>query len=133
MKQDIDFSTHVPMNFRRRGGKSVMVMPDGSRAVQRREVTIDNSMIKVIARGFRWQRMLEDGDYTTLGDLAKAENLNPTYISRLVRLALLAPDIVEAIMVGLQPAHLTMKDLMGPFPAEWAKQRAWFYQGSGAL
>ena len=126
MKQDIDFSTHVPMNFRRRGGKSVMVMPDGSRAVQRREVTIDNSMIKVIARGFRWQRMLEDGDYTTLGDLAKAENLNPTYVSRLVRLALLAPDIVEAIMVGLQPAHLTMKDLMDPFPAEWAKQRAYF-------
>ena len=68
-----------------------------------------------------------------LGDLAKAENLNPTYISRLVRLALLAPDIVEAIMVGLQPAHLTMKDLMGPFPAEWAKQRARFYPGSGAL
>ena len=126
MKQDIDFSTHVPMNFRRRGGKSVMVMPDGSRAVQRREVTIDSSMIKVIARGFRWQRMLEDGDYTTLGDLAKAENLNPTYISRLVRLALLAPDIVEAIMVGLQPAHLTMKDLMDPFPAEWEKQRAYF-------
>ena len=126
MKQDIDFSTHVPMNFRRRGGKSVMVMPDGSRAVQRREVTIDNSMIKVIARGFRWQRMLEDGDYTTLGDLAKAENLNPTYVSRLVRLVLLAPDIVEAIMVGLQPAHLTLKDLMDPFPAEWEKQRAYF-------
>jgi len=126
MKQDVDFSTHIPMNFRRRGGKSVMVMPDGSRTVQRREVTIDNSMIKVIARGFRWQRMLEDGDYTTLGDLAKAENLNPTYVSRLVRLALLAPDIVESIMAGLQPAHLTMKDLMDPFPMEWAKQRAYF-------
>ena len=87
MTQQVDINTHIPMNFRLRGGKTVMVMPDGSRAVQRHEVTIDNSMIKVIARGSRWQRMLEDGDYATIDDLAKAENINPTYVGRLVRLA----------------------------------------------
>ena len=127
MTQQGDINTHIPMNFRMRGGKTVMVMPDGSRAVQRREVTIDNSMIKVIARGFRWQRMLENGEYATIDDLAKAENITPTYVGRLVRLAFLAPDIVESIMAGLQPAHLTMKDLMDPFPAEWARQREGFH------
>ena len=59
-------TTHIPMNFRPRGGKTVIVLPDGSRGVVRREATIDNTMIKVIARGFRWQRLLYDGTYATI-------------------------------------------------------------------
>lgn len=51
-------TTHIPMTFRPRGGKTVIVLPDGSRVVVRREATIDNTMIKVIARGFRWRRLL---------------------------------------------------------------------------
>ena len=130
MKPESEFSTDIPMTFHIRSGKTVMVAPDGSRAIQRREATIDNSMVKVIARGFRWQKMLVGGEYATLGDLARAEKISRTYVSRIVRLAYLAPDIVEAIMDGRHPSHLTMKDLMDPFPMEWQAQREWF---SGAL
>ncbi len=115
--------TEIPMTFRIRGGKTVMVLPDGSRAVARREATIDNTMVKVLARGFRWQRLLYEGAYATIEDMAAAEKINPSYISRLLRLAYLSPTIVEAILDGRHPAHLTMKDLMAPFPLDWAEQR----------
>ena len=119
-------TTHIPMTFRPRGGKTVIVMPDGSRGVMRREATIDNTMIKVIARGVRWQQLIYDGTYTSIEDLAAAEKINPSYISRLMRLAYLSPTIVEAILDGRHPAHLTMKDLMQPFPLEWAAQERQF-------
>ena len=119
-------TTHIPITFRPRGGKTVIVMPDGSRGVVRREATIDNTMIKVIARGVRWQQLIYDGTYTSIEDLAAAEKINPSYISRLMRLAYLSPTIVEAILDGRHPAHLTMKDLMQPFPLEWAAQERQF-------
>ena len=115
-------ATHIPMTFRPRGGKTVIVLPDGSRGVVRREATIDNTMIKVIARGFRWQRLLYDGTYATIEDLAAAEKINPSYVSRILRLAYLSPRVVQAILDGSHPAWLTMKDLLRPLPSDWAEQ-----------
>ncbi len=115
-------TTHIPMTFRPRGGKKVIVLPDGSRGVVRREATIDNTMIKVIARGFRWQRLLYDGTYATIEDLAAAEKINPSYVSRILRLAYLSPTVVQAILEGSHPAWLTMKDLLEPLPMDWKQQ-----------
>lgn len=119
-------TTDVPMNFRRRGGKAVIVLPDGSRAARHQEATIDNTMVKVIARAFRWQRLLNEGAHTSLDDLAAAEKISPSYISRILRLAYLSPAIVEAILEGRHPAHLTMKDLLVPFPPNWMEQEHHF-------
>ena len=83
-------------------------------------------MIKAIARAFRWQKLLENGTYGCLEDVARAEKINASFVSRVVRLALLAPDIVEAILAGRQPASLALKDLIAPFPVEWAGQRVQF-------
>jgi hypothetical protein len=110
------------MAFRSRGGKTVIVLPDGSRGVVRREATIDNTMVKVIARAFRWQRLLYNGTYATIEDLAIAEKINPSYISRVLRLAFLSPKVVQAILDGKQPAWLTMKDLLRPHPNNWPEQ-----------
>ena len=115
-------TTHIPMTFRPRGGKTVIVLPDGSRGVVRREATIDNTMIKVIARGFRWQRLLYAGTYATIEDLAAAEKINPSYVSRILRLAYLSPKVVQAILDGSHPAWLTMRDLLEPFPMDWREQ-----------
>ncbi len=115
-------TTHIPMTFRPRGGKTVIVLPDGSRGLVRREATIDNTMIKVIARGFRWQRLLYDGTYATIEDLAAAEKINPSYVSRILRLAYLSPKVVQAILDGSHPAWLTMRDLLEPFPMDWREQ-----------
>ena len=118
--------TRVPMKLKMRGGKTVMVLPDGTRVVERREVTIDNAMIKVIARAFRWQRLLQDGAYCSIGELARAEKINPSYVSRLLRLAFLSPQIIETILAGKHPAHLTLKDLLTPFPIDWKIQERMF-------
>ena len=119
-------TTDIPMHFRQRGGKTIMLMPDGSRAIGNRQARIDSSMVKVIARGFRWQKRLQDGTCNTINDLAAAEGINSSYISRGVRLAFLSPVLVEAILAGTHPAHLTMKDLMEPFPYDWNEQEKLF-------
>ena len=114
--------THIPMTFRARAGKTVIVLPDGSRGVVRRGATIDNSMVKLLVRGFRWQRMLYEGKFTSIEDLSAAEKINPSYVSRVLRLAFLSPKVVQAIMDGKQPAWLTMKDLLRPHPNDWSEQ-----------
>jgi hypothetical protein len=118
--------THIPMTFRARAGKTVIVLPDGSRGVVRRGATIDNSMVKLLVRGFRWQRMLYEGKFTSIEDLSAAEKINPSYVSRVLRLAFLSPKVVQAIMDGKQPAWLTMKELLKPSTADWSEQEQIF-------
>ena len=126
-------TTTIPMAFRRRAGKAVIVLPNGERAVERREALIDNAMVKLIARGHRWHRQLFDGTHASIADIAKSENINPSFVSRILRLAYLSPTIVEAILDGSYPSHLTMKDLMEPFPMEWELQREHFFSRSSAV
>jgi len=83
----------------------------------------DTTLVKALARAFRWRRMLETGRYSTIDELAAAEKINSSYVSRLLRLTLLAPDIVQAILDGTQSASMTLPGLMEPFPVEWALQR----------
>ena len=85
---------------------------------------IDNTLVKAIVRAHRWRDMLESGDYATVRDLAKAEAINESYLGRVLRLTLLAPKIVEAILEGKQPASLELDDLLKQFPVEWDKQLA---------
>ncbi len=103
----------------------MIVLPDGTQGNPAPRAAIDNAMIKAVARGFRWQKLLEDGTYGCLDEIAKAEKIDPAFISRIVRLSLLAPDIVDTILEGRQPAYLTLKSLMGPFPMGWAAQRSY--------
>ena len=79
-------------------------------------------MVKALARAFRWRKMLDEGVHATLEDLARAKGVNATYVSRILRLTLLAPDIVEAILDGRQPVELQLDDLLQGFPLEWERQ-----------
>jgi hypothetical protein len=123
MVKDV-ISIDIPMTFKKRGGRKVIVLPDGSHGHPEPAAAIDNTMVKAIARAFRWQKLLENGTYACHDELAKAEKIDAAFISRTIRLVLLAPDIVEMILAGKQPAHLTLKTLLKPFPVEWAEQRA---------
>lgn len=116
-------SIDIPMTFKKRGGRKVIVLPDGSHGHPEPAATIDNTMIKAIARAFRWQKLLEKGTYTCLDDIARSEKIGASFVSRYYRLVLLAPDIVESILDGRQPAQLTVKDLLAPFPVKWDRQR----------
>jgi hypothetical protein len=84
---------------------------------------VDNAIVKALARAFRWRKMLDTGVYATIEDLARATGVNATYLSRVVRLTLLAPDVVEAILDGRQPAELQLDDLLNGFPLEWKGQQ----------
>jgi hypothetical protein len=70
--------------------------------------------------------MLKEGNYQTLEEIAEAEKINPSYVSRLLRMTLLAPEIVEAILAGTQPAGLTRAKMMKPFGLAWTRQKALF-------
>jgi hypothetical protein len=117
-------TVRVPISIRRRGGRRLVLAPDG------REITtapihrhIDSAIVKAIARAFRWREMLESGMHATIAEIANAEKINETYVGRVLRLTLLAPDIVEAILNGRQPADVTLAVLMKPFAVEWTEQR----------
>ena len=74
-------------------------------------------------RAHRCKRMLENGEHNSIADLAEMEKFNKSYLSRILRLTLLAPDIVQAILDGRQPKGLALADLMEPFPVEWERQK----------
>ncbi len=73
-------------------------------------------------RGFRWRKLLNTGNFTSIEEIAWAENLNPSCVSRVLRMTLLAPEIVEAVLAGHQPPGLTMAKVLQPFPVEWPRQ-----------
>ena len=77
-------TVHIPLTFRKRGGRKLVVTPDGAEWAPRPRV--DNAMVKALARAFRWRRMLDTGVYATLEDLAKAKRLPPSYVSGILRL-----------------------------------------------
>ncbi|MDT8263624.1 hypothetical protein RQ832_10230 [Roseomonas sp. DSM 102946] len=108
----------IPLRVKPRGGRKAMVTP-GVLALEARQ---DVTLIKAVARAFRWRRMLESGQFATIKDLAAAEKINSSYVSRVLRLTLLAPNIVEAILDGRPPEEMTLPRLMKPFPVEWDGQ-----------
>src|SRR5262245_59302518 len=113
----------IPLQIRRRGGRKLVVTPDGASRWTPPRARVDTAMVKAIARAHRWRRMLESGVYATIAEIAAAEKINECYVGRILRLTLLAPDIVETILNGRQPAQITLAGLMRPFAVEWMEQR----------
>ena len=112
----------VPFAIRKRGGRKLVITPDGVAAVAAPRARVDSALLKALARGFRWRKLLETGDFATIEEIAASERINPSYVSRVLRMTLLAPEIVEAILAGKQPEGLTMARAMQPFPLEWRHQ-----------
>lgn len=110
---------HVPFRLVKRGGRKEMHLPADAQ-VRR---TIDDTLIKALARAFRWKKMLESGEFATVGELAEREGIAPSYLARLLRLALLAPDIVEAALEGRQGGQVTLAKLPDTIPVAWAEQQ----------
>jgi hypothetical protein len=112
-------TVHVPLKFAVRGGRKTII---GEMAHDAPKTRFDNSIAKALARAYRWKRQLENGTYATIDELAKAERINESYVTRILRLNLLAPDIVEAALDGR--TQLTVQSLSQPISPIWTDQRA---------
>ncbi|HEY8032184.1 MAG TPA: hypothetical protein VIF02_07370 [Methylocella sp.] len=117
-------TVHIPLTFRKRGGRKLVIAPNGSDSWAPPRPRIDNTMVKALARAFRWRKLLESGTHTTVAEIAAAEKINESYVGRVPRLTLLAPEIVEAILGGRHPVDLTLPVLMRPFPLDWQRQQS---------
>jgi hypothetical protein len=115
-------TVHIPITLRHWGGRKQVVAPAGATPWIPIATRVDNTMVKALVRAFRWRDMLESGEHATVRDLAKGETIDEVYLGRVLRLTLLAPSIVEAILAGTQPATLELHHLLKPLPAEWKKQ-----------
>jgi hypothetical protein len=112
----------VPFRLAKRGGRKEMRLPEGI-APPRRP---DDALVKALARAFRWKRMLESGEFATIADLAAREGIAPSYMTRVLRLTLLAPNIVEAILDGKQGPEVSLAQVLEPFPLTWQHQERHF-------
>jgi len=119
-------TVHVPFRLMKRGGRKQMVLP--LEAVGQRKT--DDTLVKASARAFRWKRMLESGEFATIAELAEREGIAPSYMTRILRLTLLAPDVVEAILDGKQGPEVTLARMMEPFPLSWIEQNEIFFRGA---
>lgn len=118
-------TVRVPLEIRRRGGRKLVVAPDGSvTGAAPPRTRADPALVKALARAHRWKRLLESGRYGSLTELAAAEKIDRSYLARTLRLTLLAPDIVEAILDGRQSCALALPALMEAVPTLWDEQRS---------
>jgi hypothetical protein len=122
-KDGHSLTVHIPVTFRQRAGRKQILSPSGS-APWSSAPRVDTALLKAVVRAYRWREMLEGGEYSSAAELARAEKVNDSYLSRVLRLTLLAPEIVEAIVAGKQSSTLQVDDLLKPLPLDWQRQRS---------
>ena len=113
----------IPVSFLQRGGRKQIVVPPGTADWQPRANRCDSSLINALAKAHLWRRLIETGKFGSAAELSRAEGINESYLCRVLRLTLLAPDIVEAILDGQQPRTLELQSLLKSLPADWDAQR----------
>ena len=113
----------IPMAIRKRGGRKVVVSAAGAEPWAPSRPRIDNTLLRALVQAFHWQHELESGKHATISELAAAEKLDRSFVSHMLRLTLLAPDLVEAILDGRQPQTVQLQPLVRGFPVEWERQR----------
>ena len=123
-------TVELPITFRKRGGRKQVISPAGAPDWAPARPQVATALVKAIARAHRWRAMLESSTYSSAAELSAAERVNPSYVARLLRLTLLAPEIVEAILNGGHATALTLNRVMAPFPIGWAEQRLRFSTGT---
>ena len=114
----------IPMRLGRQRGRKRILAPDGSELTPPTKPQPDGVLVKALARAWRWQKLLDQGVYGSVTEIAEAEKISKSYVSRILRLALLAPDIVEAILGGWADQRVMLERLERPLPVGWEEQRS---------
>jgi hypothetical protein len=114
-------SIRVPVSLRRHGGKKYMILPEGILKTTGLRKP-DEALVRALAKARYWQDQIASGEFHSLDDLAKRKKINPSYVSRILRLNQLAPVIKAAILDGRQPVSMDVQKLQKPFPDLWQEQ-----------
>jgi hypothetical protein len=117
-------TVRIPMISKRNGGRKVIIAPDGGDAWEPAKPRPDETLIRALARAHRWKRLLKDGKYRSAAEIAEAEGITRSFVNRLLRLTLLAPDIQEAILDGRQPNGMQVEELTRVMPIAWEEKAA---------
>ena len=119
-------STFIPLKIRKRGASKVVVRPDGQvEAAGKVTRQHDQPLLVALTRAFDWQQLLDDGVVASGSDIAQREGLHHSTVNELLRLTLLEPAIIQAILVGQQPRCMSLLWFRrNPLPTDWASQRA---------
>ena len=123
MRVATSITVRVPLTIRRRPGRKTVVMPEDAPAAVPTRTRADPALVKALARAFQYQRLLDEGRYASISEMAAGEEVDRGYLGRILQLTLLAPDIVEAILDGREPDDLAVPQLLDPVPADWSEQR----------
>jgi hypothetical protein len=118
---------HIPMLIRRMRGRKMVIAPqalDGE--IPGAAVPVQAAVIQALARAFSWAEILETGQVKSISELARNLAVDSSYVTRVLKLTTLAPDIVEAIINGEEPDGLSLARLIKSFPVEWSEQRTLF-------
>lgn len=114
---------HIPMNLKKQGGRKEIIIPEGLPQSQPKSPA-QEPLVVALARGFHWENLVDSGQYSSITELAAALDVDRSYVGRMTRLTLLAPDIIEAILRGIEPSGLSLAQLTRALPMEWPAQRA---------
>ncbi len=124
-------TVRVPLTIRRRPGRKTLVSLGFGAEGGRIATKADPALLKALARAFRYQKLLDEGSYASISDMAAAEKIERGYLGTLLRLTLLAPEMVEAILNGRQPEGATLPQLLEGVPVGWGEQRLGRASASG--
>ena len=113
----------VPLKVRQRLGWRTVVTPTQRDDTPTMPSRADPAPVKALARAFRYRSLPDEGRYASISEMAAAEKIERGYLGTLLRLTLLAPDIVEAILDGRHSDRVGLPMLMERFPADWSEQR----------
>lgn len=116
----------IPMRFKKRGGRKEIIAPEGLGSAFPTGTPAQEPIVTALARAHRWQEMLDGGEVSSFTDLAKKLDVDRSYVSRVLQLTLLAPDIAEAILAGREPSGLSLAKLTKTLPVLWDEQRELF-------
>ena len=115
-------TVRVPLTIRRRPGRKTLVSLGFGAEGGRIATKADPALVKALARAYRYQKLLDEGRYASISEMATAEKIERGYLGTLLRLTLLAPEMVEAILNGRQPEGVTLPRLLEGRPVGWGEQ-----------
>ena len=121
--ESVTLKVHIPLAIRKRGGRKLVIAPARAEVTQAARWTNDDRLLTTIARAHRWQRLFESGAHRSISDLAAAEGVDRSRVGKVMRLMLLAHDLIAAILDGTETETMSLDQLLVPFPDDWRRQR----------